>query len=91
MAEPAPGYIRITVKLYASLGKLLPDEAHEHAISIDIACADSINALIDRYQVPRKMAHLVLVNGVYVEPSDRDSRLLQDGDVLAVWPPVAGG
>jgi molybdopterin converting factor small subunit len=33
----------------------------------------------------------VLVNGVYVEPADRLTRTLQEGDVLAIWPPIAGG
>jgi molybdopterin converting factor small subunit len=33
----------------------------------------------------------VLVNGVYIDPSDRAQRVLQSGEVLAIWPPVAGG
>jgi len=35
--------------------------------------------------------HIVLVNGVYVAPADRATRTLAEGDVLAIWPPVAGG
>ncbi len=91
MVKLAAGTIRVTLKLYASLTDLLPADAQDHATEIDIDKEESINALIDRYRVPRKMAHLVLVNGVYIERPDRDSRLLEDGDVLAVWPPVAGG
>ena len=41
--------------------------------------------------VPAEVCHLVLVNGVYVEPSMRDTHALKNGDALAVWPPVAGG
>jgi molybdopterin converting factor small subunit len=33
----------------------------------------------------------VLINGVYAEPEERGSPILNDGDSLAVWPPVAGG
>lgn len=47
--------------------------------------------VIDRFQVPRKQAQRVLCNRVYLEPGERDRALLRDGDVLAVWPPVAGG
>jgi sulfur carrier protein ThiS len=41
--------------------------------------------------MPPKLVHLVLVNGVYVPPEERATRTLAPGDVLAIWPPVAGG
>jgi sulfur carrier protein ThiS len=41
--------------------------------------------------MPMKLVHLVLVNGVYVPPEQRATRALCEGDVLAIWPPIAGG
>jgi sulfur carrier protein ThiS len=41
--------------------------------------------------MPEKLVKLVLVNGVYVPPEERATRTLVEGDVLAIWPPVAGG
>jgi len=41
--------------------------------------------------LPEKYCHLVLVNGSYVAPEERGERVLEEGDHLAVWPPVAGG
>ncbi|MGB9149478.1 MAG: MoaD/ThiS family protein, partial [Burkholderiales bacterium] len=35
--------------------------------------------------------HLVLLNGVYVYPPERQTTRLRDGDALAIWPPIAGG
>jgi sulfur carrier protein ThiS len=35
--------------------------------------------------------HLVLVNGEFVPPAERSGRMLAEGDVLAIWPPIAGG
>jgi molybdopterin synthase sulfur carrier subunit len=35
--------------------------------------------------------HLVLINGKYIEPAMRLSQTLVEGDVLAIWPPIAGG
>ncbi|GJL82059.1 MAG: hypothetical protein DHS20C01_16930 [marine bacterium B5-7] len=83
--------MQITFKLYASLGDYLPAGARENTVRIKVDSGISLNRLMDQYQVPREMAHLVLVNGIYQPPEDRDSALLNDGDAVAIWPPVAGG
>lgn len=83
--------MRITFKLFAGLARHLPPDTRHNMLELEIADGASVHAVIDRFQVPRAAAHLVLVNGVYVEPGDRDHALLAEGDVLAVWPPVAGG
>ena len=51
----------------------------------------TIAQIIEPFGMPEKLVHLVLVNGTFVPPEDRASKVLNDGDVLAVWPPVAGG
>ena len=84
--------IAITFKLYATLQDLLPKGAIRNAVAVEIPAQASLNDVIDRHRVPRELAHLVLVNGVFVCDADRDARgALQPGDVLAIWPPVAGG
>ncbi|MDH3637808.1 MAG: MoaD/ThiS family protein [Gammaproteobacteria bacterium] len=83
--------MKITLKLFATLGDLLPDEAVENAIEIDVPDSATPHEIIDRFNVPRSMAHLILHNGVYVGPAQRDRSMFKPGDVLAVWPPVAGG
>jgi sulfur carrier protein ThiS len=47
--------------------------------------------LVERYRLPLKEVHLVLVNGSYIAPEHRASKTLVEGDVLAIWPPIAGG
>ncbi len=84
--------MKITLKLYATLSDLLPAGAVANASSIEIDEAATLNHIIDRYRVPRELAHLVLINGVFVCDTDRDQPgALVEGDVLAIWPPVAGG
>ena len=83
--------MRITLKLFATLGEYLPPGARENAIQIDVPDAATPHQVIEDHSVPRKMVHLVLVNGIYLDPAHRDNSTLKDGDVLAVWPPVAGG
>ncbi len=84
--------MKIKFKLFATLQDLLPAGAVKNAIDIEVADDASLNDIIDRYKVPRELAHLVLVNGVFYCDTDRDDRqVLQENDVLAIWPPVAGG
>ena len=51
----------------------------------------SIGDVLAQHQVPRENCHLILVNGHFAPPATADEKVLTDGDVLAVWPPVAGG
>ena len=83
--------MRITFKLYATLSDYLPAGQRHNAVELDIDPATTIGDLIERFNLPKKLVHLVLVNGVYVEPAQRMERTLEAGDALAIWPPVAGG
>ena len=83
--------MKIELKLYASLGQYLPEDAVRNVAQVDIADGASPGAVLAEFSVPPEHCHLVLVNGVYVAPSERDDHSLKEGDALAVWPPVAGG
>lgn len=83
--------MKITLKLFATLSDYLPPERRYNAIALDVDADTTIGDLVARFQLPPKLVHLVLVNGVYIERAQRAARTLQDGDVLAIWPPVAGG
>lgn len=83
--------IKVTVKLYALLGRYLPASAADNQVELEVAEGTTPDALLARLNLPREHCHLVLVNGVYLEPSQRDEYALQDHDALAVWPPIAGG
>jgi sulfur carrier protein ThiS len=84
--------MRITFKLYASLTQHLPAEARQgNQIPLDIAEGTPIARIIEPFGMPEKLVHLVLVNGVYVPPAERLSFVPKEGDVIAIWPPIAGG
>ncbi len=90
MAPPA-ARVRITLKLMATLTDYLPQPRQGHQITLDIAPGDTIQDVVERFRLPWKLVHLVLVNGIYIPPDQRGTRVLQDGETLAIWPPVAGG
>jgi sulfur carrier protein ThiS len=84
--------MQITFKLYASLGDHLPvDRRQGNQMPLEVAPGASIAEIIAPFNLPMKLVHLVLVNGVFVPPEERATRTLVDGDVLAIWPPIAGG
>ena len=84
--------MKITFKLFASLTEYLPAEARRgNRIELEIDPDATIAKIIEPYGMPIKLVHLVLVNGTYVAPAQRASRVLQEGEALAIWPPIAGG
>jgi sulfur-carrier protein len=83
--------MKIVLKLFATLTDLLPPERSGNAVELEVPPGTTVQDLIDRYRVPAKLAHLVLVNGAFVPPDGRTTRELADKDELAVWPPIAGG
>lgn len=83
--------MRVYLELYASLMHYLPAHAERHRATLEIAEGSSAHDLLDRCAVPHDKAHLVLRNGVFLHSAERDSVSLQEDDVIAAWPPVAGG
>ena len=84
--------MKITLKLFASLTDYLPPEnKYTNMVELEVAPDASIMQIITPLALPAKMVHLVLVNGKYVEPERRLTQSLVEGDVLAIWPPIAGG
>lgn len=84
--------MKITFKLFASLTEFLPSaDRASNQLPLEVDEGASIAAVIKPFNLPQKLVHLVLVNGVYVAPEQRLSHVLKEGDVLAIWPPIGGG
>lgn len=83
--------MKVTLKLYATLADYLPVGARNNRVELEVADAVTVNAILAPFSLPPKLTHLVLVNGVFVPPEARASTVLNEGDALAVWPPIAGG
>lgn len=84
--------MQVTLKLFASLASYLPSNK-KNAIEADLEVPEgsTIGDMIRLHNIPSQSAHLVMVNGFYVKPDQRDQYVLQDKDALAICPPVAGG
>lgn len=84
--------MRVTLKLYATLTDYLPATARrDNLVALDVDGGATIASVVAPFNLPPKLTHLVLVNGVFVPPGERGAHALRDGDVVAIWPPIAGG
>ena len=83
--------MQVTLKLYASLGQYLPGHAERNEAIVEASDGTTIGQLLARHKVPPEACHLVLLNGIFQPPARRSEVRLQNGDAVAVWPPVAGG
>ena len=83
--------MKITIKLFALLAKYLPEGAVKNQLDIEVEAGLTVQEVIHHLKLPSEHCHLVLVDGVYISPSDRETRAMTEGEALAIWPPVAGG
>jgi sulfur carrier protein ThiS len=84
--------MKITLKLFASLTDHLPAEVRSgHRVDLDVAPGTTVLDVIRRQGIPEALCAIVLIDGNWVARPDRARRVLAEGQVLAIWPPVAGG
>jgi sulfur carrier protein ThiS len=83
--------MQIKIEFYASLMQYLPAGKSRHRREVHVDAGLRLSRLIEHYHIPEKMAHIVLVNGHFVNPDKRGECELMENDVVSVWPPVAGG
>jgi len=83
--------MQINIELYASLMQYLPPGKSRHRREIRVDDGLRVSDLIEQFHIPEKMAHIVLVNGQFVNADQRADRALAEGDVVSICLPVAGG
>jgi sulfur carrier protein len=79
--------VRVEVRLFAHLSSFLPAGARGDGAILDLPPATTVGDLIARLGIPDDAEALVVVNGLDAEPQD----VLVEGDVLTMFPPLAGG
>jgi molybdopterin converting factor small subunit len=83
--------MRIYLKLFAMLENRLPPGAQDHTMELDMPADATPRAIIERMQIPPALANLVLIDGVHLLREEIETRALQEGDIVSIFPPIAGG
>ncbi len=79
--------MKIEVQLYATLAQYLPKGAEKRRAVMEFIDGITVGRVLDQLGISKEHPNMVLVNGIHTE----DDTPLKDGDVLAVFPPLAGG
>ncbi|MCX8044505.1 MAG: MoaD/ThiS family protein [Desulfobacterota bacterium] len=84
--------ITIELKLFMFLKKYLPAGATEGKARYEIEEGATIKDLLERLGIPIEEDKIIVINGISHKQSDKTNaiRLKQD-DVVAIFPPIAGG
>jgi molybdopterin converting factor small subunit len=80
--------LNIQLKLFASYRQHLPPDSRGGVCDLDVPAGTRAIDLLARFGVPTgDRVSVILVNGRSVEPE----RVLEEGDVIAAFPALAGG
>ncbi len=79
--------MRIEVELFATLAAFLPAASKSGRAFLEIPDASTVADVGATLGIPEDLERIVLVNGVEAE----SSRRLGPGDVVTLFPPLAGG
>ena len=79
--------VSVTLKLFATFRRYWPSGDQTDARTVEVPPGARVGDLLARFGVPMDESAVILVNGRTGAPE----HVLKDGDVVAVFPSMAGG
>ncbi len=79
--------MRVEVRLFATLVPYLPPDGREGAAVLEVPEGSTVRDVVRRLGIPADLERVTLLNGGDSVPDAP----LRPGDVLTVFPPLAGG
>ena len=79
--------MRVEVRLFATLARYLPDDDPMGATFVEVAEGSTVADVARALGIPPDLSRIALVND---RDADEDRRL-RAGDVVTLFPPLAGG
>jgi molybdopterin converting factor small subunit len=79
--------MEIEVKLFATLRDYLPKGSSRFSCTMEIDGQTRVQDILSRLNIPEEIPKIILINGIH----GKKDQFLKEGDVLSIFPPVAGG
>lgn len=79
--------MKVEVHLTATLRTYLPPGARGDHVSLDVPDGTTVDQVVHSLRIPSELERLTVVNGRDAVPD----QVLSEGDVLSLFPPLAGG
>lgn len=79
--------MKVEVRLFATLAAYLPHGARGDSVVLEVPDGATVGQVIGTLEIPSGLDCLVVVNGRDAEAEG----VLAEGDVLSLFPPLAGG
>ncbi|HKW92037.1 MAG TPA: MoaD/ThiS family protein [Methylomirabilota bacterium] len=79
--------MKVEVHLTATLRAYLPPGARGDRVVMDVPAGTTVDQVVHSLRIPSELERLTVVNGHDAAPDQP----LSEGDVLSLFPPLAGG
>ncbi len=84
--------IVIELKMFMTLKKYLPAEPSEDRAMVALDEGSTFEDLLNILGIPIDQPKLVIINGISQGvTTEVNNRLLQEGDIVCIFPPAGGG
>ena len=75
--------ITVVVKFFANLRDIAPPKK-----TVTLPTGSTVNTVLDMFIISQETKLIILING---SPHQTRETLINDGDIVAIFPPLAGG
>lgn len=67
----------------------LPAGSDKYSCNLDVRENARVEEVVELLKIPKEIPLIILVNGI--QSQEREKQILKEGDVLSIFPPIAGG
>ena len=75
--------ITATIKFFANLRNIAPPKK-----VVTLPIGSTVSTILDLFTIPKETKLIFLING---SPHQTSTTPIKDGDIVAIFPPLAGG